>query len=230
MNKMIRTLLTVAALATGSVAFAQPAVKLVTVDVAKVYDGFYKAQDGMAKIQDARQKAQDQAEEYRKQGQLLVDEYKDLVEQSKNTLLTPDAKAKAEQNAQKKLEEIQRKQADLQNFMQSTDRSLQQQMMTRSELLLEEISKAVKDVAKRKGATIVIDKSGPSGYGIPVVIDSDPAYEITADVITEVNKDKPAAAPATATTPAAATPAPATAAPAFTVPNVSAPKSEPTKK
>ena len=105
MNKMIRTLLTVAALATGSVAFAQPAVKLVTVDVAKVYDGFYKAQDGMAKIQDARQKAQDQAEEYRKQGQLLVDEYKDLVEQSKNTLLTPDAKAKAEQNAQKKLEE-----------------------------------------------------------------------------------------------------------------------------
>ena len=228
MNKMIRTLLTVAALATGSVALAQPAVKLVTVDVSKVYDAYYKAQEGMAKFQDARQKAQDQAEEYRKQGQLLVDEYKELVEQSKSAMLTPDAKTKAEQSAQQKMEEIQRKQADLQNFLQSTDRSLQQQMLTRRELLLEEISKAIKDVAKRKGANVVIDKSGPSGFGIPVLIDADPGYEITADVITEVNKDKPAAAPATtsATTPAT----PATSSPAFTVPNVSAPKTEPTKK
>lgn len=232
MNKMIRTLLTLAALATGSAALAQPALKLVTVDIAKTYDGYWKAEEGMAKFRDAQQKAQEQAEEYRKQGQLLVDEYKDLAEQTKNALLTADAKGKAEAAAQKKLEDIQRKQGELQNFLQTTERSLQQQMLTRRELLLEEITKAVNDIAKRKGATLVIDKSGPSAFRIPVVLYADPGYDITDEVITEINKDKPATAPAAtpAKQPAATTPSASTPAPTFTVPNVGAPKSEPAKK
>ena len=231
MNKMIRTLLTVAALAAGSTALAQPALKLVTVDVAKTYDAYWKAEEGMAKFRDAQQKAQEQAEEYRKQGQLLVDEYKDLAEQTKSALLTPDAKGKAEAAAQKKLEDIQRKQGELQNFLQTTERSLQQQMLTRRELLLEESTKAVNDIAKRKGATLVVDKSGPSTFRIPVVLYADAGYDITDEVITEINKDKPApaAAPA-AKQPAATTPAASTPAPAFTVPNVTTPKTEPARK
>jgi outer membrane protein len=237
MNKLLRTLLTVAAFATGStVLLAQSALKLITVDIAKAYDSYYKAEDGMAKFRDAQQKAQEQAEELRKQGQTMVDQYKDLLEQSKSTMLTAEARTKAEQAAQAKLEEIQRKQADLQNFIQSTERSLQQQMFTRRELLLEEITKVVNEQAKRKGATLVLDKSGPSSFRIPVVLYADPAYDITEDVITEINKDRPAAsaaAPATkapaATTPSMRVADPATPAPGFTVPNVST-KAEPAKK
>jgi len=234
MNKIIRTLLTLAALATGSTALlAQPALKLITVDVAKAYDSYYKAEEGMAKFRDAQQKAQEQAEELRKQGQTMVDEYKELGEQAKNTLLNAEARTKAEQAAQKKLEDIQRKQADLQNFIQSTERSLQQQMFTRRELLLEEITKTVNEIAKRKGATLVIDKSGPSSFRIPVVLFADPGYDITEEVVTEINKDRPAPAPAAATPatkPAAATPAPATPALSFTVPNVGTKPAEPAKK
>lgn len=228
MNKMIRSFLTVAAFATGSTALlAQPALKLVTVDVARTYDSYYKAEESMAKSRDAQQKAQEQAEELRKQGQIMVDEYKELAEQAKNTLLTADARTKAEQAAQRKLEEIQRKQGDLQNFVQNTERSLQQQMLTRRDLLLEEITKTVADIAKRRGATLVLDKSGPSAFRIPVVLYSDPGYDITDEVIAEVNKDRPAAKPAAAAaTPAPA--APATPAPAFSVPNVGT-KPEPKK-
>lgn len=230
MNKMIRTLLTLAAFGAGSTALlAQPAVKLVTVDIAKTYDSYYKAEEAMAKFNDARQKAQEQAEELRKQGQIMVDEYKELVEQGKNTLLTAEAKGKAEQAAQKKLEDIQRKQADLQNFVQNTDRSLQQQMLTRRELLVEEITTVVKDLAKKKGATLVIDKSGPSAFRIPVVLDADPAYDITDEVVALINKDRPAA-PAAAPAAKAATPAATAPAPGFTVPNVTAPKTDPAKK
>ncbi len=229
MNKLIRTLLLLAAGATGSTALlAQPAVKLVIIDVAKAYDGYYKAEDVNAKFTDARQKAQEQAEELRKQGQTIVDEYKELAEQAKSTLLNPDAKAKAEQARDKKMEDIQRKQGELQNFVQNTDRQLQQQMLTRRELLLQEITNVVKEVAKRKGANLVIDKSGPSAYRIPIVLDNDAAFEITDEVLAELNKDRPSAAPA-ATKPAATTPAPAGPAPSFTVPNVSKP-AEPAKK
>jgi outer membrane protein len=218
MNKMIRTLLTLAAFGASSTALlAQPALKLVVVDMAKIYDSHYKTEEANAKFRDAEQKAQEQVEELNKQGQALVDEYKELMEQSKNAVLTPDARAKAEGEAQKKMQDIQRKQGEVQTFTTNTQRSLQQRVKIQRDLLLEEINKVVTDLAKRKGATLVIDKSGPTLFGIPSLLYCDPAYEITDEVIKEVNKDKPAAAVvATPAKPAAATPAP------FAVPNVGA--------
>ena len=225
MNKTIRTLLTLAAFAAGSSALlAQPALKLVVVDMARVYDNHYKTEEANAKFRDAEQKAQEQVEELNKQGQTLVDEYKELIDQSKNTLLTAEARAKAEGDAQKKLEDIQRKQGEVQNFRTNTQRSLQQRIKTHRDLLLEEITKVVNDLAKRQGATLVLDRSGPTLFGIPGVLHADPAYDITEAVLAEVNKDRPvappAAAPATTTPAAPAAPAPSQ----FTVPNVSEPK------
>lgn len=229
MNKMIRSLLALAAITTGATALlAQPALKLVTVDISKVFDGHYKSEENNLKFKDAEQKAREQAEELRKQGQTLVDEYKDLAERAKNTLLNAEARTKAEQAAQQKYEEIQRKQADLQGFVQNTQNSLNQRISNFRDLLLEEITKTVNEIAKRRGATLVIDKSGPSLFKIPVVLYGDPAYDITDEVIAEVNKDRPAAKPAAAAATAPAPAAPATPAPAFSVPNVGT-KPEPKK-
>lgn len=225
MNKHIRSLLALAAFGAASTALlAQPAVKLVVVDMAKVYDNYYKFEDATAKLRNEEQKAQEQVEELNKQGQLMVDEYKELIEQSKNAVLTAEARSKAESDAQKKLEEIQRKQGEVQNFRSNVQRSLQTRLKNVKDLLLEEISKVAIDAAKRKGATLVLDKSGPTLFGIPGVLYSDAAYDITEEVLTEVNKDRPApvAAPA-APAPAAAAPATPAAPPAFTVPNVSTP-------
>lgn len=204
MNKLIRNLITLAAFSAGSTALlAQPAVKLVIVDMARIFDNHYKTEEANAKFRDHEQKAQEQIEELRKQGQILVDEYKELDEQSKNTLLTAEARGKAAADSQKKMEEIQRKQNDMQGFMQNTQRSLQQRQKTHRDLLLEEIGKVAIDLAKKQGATLVIDKSGPTLFGIPSVLYSDPAYDITEAVLAEVNKDRPVPPPA------AATPAPA---------------------
>jgi outer membrane protein len=85
--------------------------------------------------------------------------------------------------------------------------------------MLEEIGKVATEVAKRKGATVVLDKAGPTAIGISNLIYADAAYDITEDVLKEINKDRPAGAPA-----APATAAPGAAAPAsVTVPGL-APK------
>lgn len=226
MKNLIRTLIALATLSAGSIALqAQPAVKLVIVDMAKVFDGHYKSEEANIKFKDAELKAQEQAEELRKQGQMLVDEYKELAEQAKSTLLTAEARSKIEADVQKKYDEIQRKQGDVQNFVQNTQRSLQQRIGTHRDLLLEEISKLVVEIAKKHGATLVLDKSGPSAFRIPVVLYSDAAYDITEEVVREENKNRPVPAPA------ATSPAPAPGAPApFTVPNAAAKPATPEPK
>lgn len=230
MKKSLRSLGALLALgAFAVVAQAQPAVKILVVDMANLYDNHFKTKEQTDKLQADRQKAEEEVEKMNKEGNALVEEYKNLQEQSTNAALTADAKSKAQDAAQRKLEEIQAKQNEIRSFIQNSGQSLQQRMKTFQNLLLEEISKLATDVAKRRGATILLDKAGPTMIGVSNIVYSDPAYDITEEVMKEINKDRPA----TATAPAASAPAASgtqTTAPASSGPTINLPGLTPSKK
>jgi outer membrane protein len=222
MKNSLKSLLALVAFGAATVAaHAQPALKILVVDMAKLYDNHYKTLEQNAKIQSDDQKAQEEVDKMNKEGNVLVDEYKALAEQSGNAALSADAKAKAQAEAQKKLEAIQTKQNEVRAFIQNTRNSLQQRLQTFRSLMLEEIGKVAADVAKRKGATLLLDKAGPSLIGVSNLVYSDAGYEITDDVMAEINKTRPAGAPtAPVAAPAAAPAAPAGGAPTISVPGI----------
>jgi outer membrane protein len=223
MNKLIRPFLAAVALAAGVALQAETAVKLLVVDMAKVLDNHYKTEEVTAKLNAEAQKVQEQLNDYKKQIDGLGEEAKALMEQANNSILSPEKQAKAKEDAQKKIQEYQQRNAEAQNFSVNNQRQLQLRMKNYRDLIFEEITKSVKDIAKTRGATLVLDKSGLTLSGIPAVVYNDAVFDITDDVLKEVNKDRPApAAPATPSAPAASAPAPANnPAPAqFTVPNV----------
>ena len=222
MKKPIHTLLSLGAFGAAAViAQAQPAPKIVVVDMAKIFNSHYESQAEQVKLDDATKKAQEQIDQMNKDGDALVAQYKDLDEQSKNPISTPDAKAKALADAQKKGQEIQTKLADRNKFVNDSRAVLQDRIQKFKSLMLEEISKVVVTVAKRHDATLVLDKSGPSLLGVPSVIYYDSSYEITDDVIAEINSTRPAGTPAATSSPAASTaPAAGVSVPAITVPGV----------
>lgn len=215
MKTSLKFLLALAAFGvTALVTQAQPAPKILVVDLAKIYDGHYKTEEQNAKLKGDESKAQEELEKLNKEGNALVEEYKELVDQAKNPALSAEAKNNAEMNAQKKYAQIQEKQNEVGAFRQNTARSLQQRVKTFRDLMLEEISKIATDIAKKKGANILVDKSGPSLIGVSNLIYTDPGFEITDEVLKEVNKDRPAGAAA----PEAAAAAPAAGAPTVTFP------------
>lgn len=222
MKNSIKSLVATAALAVLAVgASAQPAVKILVVDMAKLYDTHYKTLEQNAKIQADDQKAQEEVEKMNKEGNALVEEYKTLNDQSNNPALSAEAKAKAQDTAQKKLEAIQNKQREVQTFIQNTRNTLGQRLNNFRAIMLEDISKSATEIAKRKGATILLDRAGPTGIGISNLIYADASYDITDEVMKELNKDRPAGAAVPATTaPAAAPAAGATATPAVSVPGL----------
>ena len=225
MKKSIHSLLALAAFsATALIAQAQPALKILTVDMAKLYDGHYKTEEQNAKLRGDEQKAQEELDKLNKEGNSLVEKYKELVDQSNNPAATADAKAKAQTESQRLLQDIQRKQGEVQTFQTNTRNTLQQRIQNFRSMMVEEISKTAVEIAKRKGATVLIDKSGPTLIGVSNVLYADSGYDITEEVSKEVNKDRPAAAAAPAT-PAAAPKAeqPKSDAPMITVPGL-APK------
>src|SRR5436190_17132974 len=103
MKKPIRTLCALLAVGAASIAAqAQPALKLLVVDMAKLYDTHYKTLDQNAKLQSDDQKANEEVAKMNTEGNALVEEYKALNEQATNPALTAEAKAKAQNDAQKK--------------------------------------------------------------------------------------------------------------------------------
>lgn len=210
MNKLIRTLITVASLGLiAGTARAEVAFKPVVVDMTKVFETHYKTEAAYAKFNDFGQKVQEQLDAVSKKIQESATQYQELVEQSRNTVLKPEARAQAEADAQKKGEEIQRMQGEAQNFKNQNQAKIQQLIKTHRDGLLEEITLTVKNMARARGATLVLDKS--------VSVYCDDSFDMTEEVIKEVNKDRPPAPPAPAAVtpaPAATTPLPATPAPA----------------
>ena len=209
MNKSIKSLIVLLTCAIFAVAaHAQSTTKILVVDMAALLDGHYKTQEQNEKLRVDGQKAQEEFDRLNKDGNVLVEQYKELVEQANNPAANDATKAKVQADAQRKMEEIQRKQNELQSFQQNTQRALQGRIRTFRDLMFEEIGKIATDIARRKGAGLLIDKSGLSLIGITNIVYSDPALDITDEVSREINKDRPASAviPAPTTTPASDSP------------------------
>jgi outer membrane protein len=212
MNKLFRIFIGSLALLTAAVSSqAQPAVKLLVIDMAKALEGHYKTEEINSKFQAEAQKVEEQLGEMSKQIQKTRDEANELIEQSRNTVLKEEVRKQAEVDAQKKIQEFQQLQNDAQEYRGKNQQSFQQRAKNSRELLFEEISNVARDIARARGATLVLDKSGPTLIGVPAIVYADAAYDITDDVLKEVNKNRPAPAPKPAAP--ALSPAPATATP-----------------
>ena len=223
MKKSIQSLVAVAAIGlTALTTHAQTAPKILVVDLAKLFDTHWKTQEQQAKLQADEAKAQDQLASITKDGNALVEQFKELEEQSKNPTATAEAKAKAQGEAQKKYDEITQKRNEQSSFVQNTRNTLQQRFQTFKTLMIEEITKTAVDIAKKKGATFLVDKSGPTLVGVSNILYFDPTLDITDEVQAELNKDRPATVPAASATAApAASAAPASGdSPKITVPGI----------
>jgi outer membrane protein len=210
MNKLLSSLLAIVALTgvTAPSAVAETAPKIATVDMAKLLDDHYETVDQNAKLKGDEAKANEELEKLNKEGQDLVAQLKELEEKGKNPAIAADAKDKLQTEMRAKIEEIQRKQNEVQSFRGNTQRSLQQRIQNFRKIMFEKINVTVTEVAKKKGANLVLDKSGFSHIGISPIIYSDSSYDITDDVQKEINKGRPAASATPAATPAT-TPTPA---------------------
>ncbi len=222
MNKIKLIAFATAALITSALSVeAQTPPKILVIDLGKLFESHWKTQEQNAKLQADSAKAQEQVAQLQKEGNALLAEFKELDEQGKNPTATAEAKASAQAAARKKYDEIQAKRSELNSFVQNTQNNLRQRSQTFKSLMLEEITKTAVDVAKKKGATFLLDKSGPTLAGVSNILYYDPTLEITDEVMAQINLTRPAGSP----TPAASSAQPpANGSPKITIPPIDSSK------
>ncbi len=166
----------------------QPVV--LTVDVARAATEYYRVQEFAEEINTTQEQGRERIGKMNEEGQALMQEYQELVEQAGSDILTTEAREEATEDAKAKAAEIQQKQAEIEQFVNNMQRSIEARNRTQMSLYTKDIKDVIDAIAEEKGATLVFDLSGASRNGMPTVIYASSSYEITDDVIARINATK----------------------------------------
>ncbi len=161
-------------------AAAQPAPKVFVVDMVKVFEVHPQTKQQQAALRADEQKATEQLKKLEGEARTLAEKLKEQQTKFDDPTLAASQKDVIRVEGQKTGQALQAKQSEGQQLLAKTQGDLQQKIQASRAQILQDIAKAAGEVARRKGGTIVYDRGA--------LVYSDPAYDITNDVIAEVTK------------------------------------------
>jgi len=166
-------------------AAAQPAPKIFVVDMGRVFEAHPQTQQQQAALKAEEKKVTEQLQRIEKDIRALADKLKDQQARFDDPTLAASQRDAIRAEGQKTGQEIQAKQAEGQQLMAKTQNDVQQRVQKLRAQIGGDIARVSAEIARKKGGTLVYDKSS--------LVYADPAYDITSEVLTEVTKGKPAA-------------------------------------
>lgn len=161
-------------------AAAQPAPKVFVVETVKVFEAHPQTKQQQAAVRADEEKATEQLKRLEGEVRTLSEKLKDQQAKFDDPTLAAAQKDAIRVEGQKMGQALQAKQAEGQQLLSKMQGELQQKVQASRAQILQDIAKAAGEVARRKGGTIVYDRGS--------LLYSDPAYDITSDVIAEVTK------------------------------------------
>ncbi|MDQ6625831.1 MAG: OmpH family outer membrane protein [Verrucomicrobiota bacterium] len=202
MKKLLSAAL-LASIAFPIAAFAQAPLKIGTVDMNRAFKEYTKTKDAEKKINEAKDAAKKEYDERAEGYKKALDEINKLNQQLEAPALSADAKSQKAKERDEKITNIKNMEREITEFRQTRERQLQEQALRMREGIVTEITEIVLDKVKTQNMDLVLDKSGMSLNGVPLVIFSRENAEFTNDIIAVLNKPGRASAEIPAGSPAA---------------------------
>jgi len=191
---MKKVLFPILALSFLAASVAQAEIKIVTVSMAKLFEGYYKSEESNARLSSIRDEVV--AEEQEKQAvlQQKLEAVQAMQEELQNPMLSESAKADKQAQFEAAVREGQQLESEFRQWAQQKRNELVQRQQQIRQTLIEEIRSVVTSVAAVENADLVLDTSDVTGSGVPTVLFANTSLDITNKVLRELNKDiKPAA-------------------------------------
>jgi len=186
MNKFRFIIALAVSLLTVAAVSASAQSKIASVDMKKLFNGYWKTKQAEALLDkdkaDARKNLKDMADNIEK----AQTDYKQLLVQAGDQAISSDARDKLKQSADDKAKEINSNKTAFDQFQRQVEATLADKSQRMSGNLVVEIQKAVSDKAKIGGYTLVVNSANPEA-----VVFADPANDITDSVLSQLNAGAP---------------------------------------
>jgi outer membrane protein len=165
-------------------------LKIGTVDMKRVFESYYKTKDAEAKINEKRNSAKKELEDRMDVAKKALEEVKKLDEDIQKPELSSAAKAEKSRIRQEKALDLQTMDREIREFQAAQEKQLNELSVRMRAGIVEEINKVVEARVKAENYDLVLDKSGPSLNGVPLVLYSRDNWDFTTDIVTALNKNK----------------------------------------
>lgn len=198
----LTSLVSLALLFSGLSASAQ-GIRIGTVDMNRIFSSYYKTKDAESRINEARAAAKkeldDRMETYKKN----LDGINKLNEEINKPELSKDSKDEKSKTRDEKIAETKNLEREIGEFRTTREKQLQEQAVRMRNGIVDEITKLVQERVKSDQFDIVFDRSGSSLNGVPILVYAKDSLDFSEDIISSLNKNKPAGGAAPTAAPAA---------------------------
>jgi outer membrane protein len=185
MKKMRYSILT-AVLLLATVASAGAQTKLASVDMKKLFNGYYKTKLAQSSLENRKSELRKEIKDMSDSLDKAQADYKKLLDQSTDQAISSGEREKLKQSVADKAKEINNSRGAIEQFQRQAEAQLADQSQRMSGNLVGEIQKAVADKAKAGGYSMVLNSSS-----VEVVVFASTSTDITPSVLAQLNEGAP---------------------------------------
>ena len=168
-----------------------PTGRIVTVDLNKVFNEYYKTPIASAKLKETADSFNKEHEEMLANYKKQIDELNKLRDEQDKPEYTPEVREQKRKAVADKLADTQKVQRDIDEYRAGHRKILEEQTQRMRQTILKEINDIITKEARDAGYQLVLDKSGNTLNGVPAIVFSQDTLEITDDIVKILNKNQP---------------------------------------
>ena len=203
MKKNLTILLFAACLcAFGHASFAAD-MKIGFVDLHRAFDTYHKTLAATAAMTNEIAEVQKERDAMVASMKKHQEEYKQALDKANDQAISADERDKSKKNAQDILLTMQNLDDNIRQYDTHSQTRLAEQRRTRIESIVTEIRSVLNGLAQSRHYTIILDKSGETSPGVPLVLFTNGENDLTDDLVKELNAAAPAPAASETNKPAA---------------------------
>ena len=177
------------------IAAAQDRLKVAVVDVAKVFGGYSKTKEVEKTVNEARGAAKREFDTRVETHHRLIEEIARLDKALNDPTLGAPAKEDLQKQRGDKAQETRTLEEESKEFRAGRDRSLQELTTRLRNQIMEDILTVIRARVERDHYDLILNKSAQGANARTLVLSANPSLEITDDVLTTLNNNRPGATP-----------------------------------
>jgi len=160
---------------------------IVFVDMNELFEKYYKTEKADLQLQEQADNLNSQYEAMVEKIELLREDFNALRDEAQDNALSKNARETKKEEAENKLLEISDEEQRMKRFRESHGKQLSGQQRRMREQIVGEITEILVDYARDQGYSAIIDSSGESLNGVPIILYSDGHRDVTDKIIKKLN-------------------------------------------
>jgi Skp family chaperone for outer membrane proteins len=175
--------------------------RLATVDLTKVFDGYWKKKQAEAVIKETKEDLTKGLNDLRDEYKKATEDYQTVLGSANDSAVSSEEREKRKKAAENALKHLKDLEEDIRQYQRQADANVSGQIQRITENMLAEIRNVVTAKAKANNYSMVIDTAARSVNNTPVVLYTNNENDITDAVLSQLNATAPPEAASTDTKP-----------------------------